>query len=363
MARQAIGEALVALGRYEEATTTLSAAYTLATAKNLPAQRVEALHSLALAEAGRGQHQAAFANLQRAIDAERELVSSQTRRYVTAVEAGYRAKQREATIKQLARDKAAALEQVRRERRLLVAVIAGLVLLAALLGLLYQQRRLRFQRDIARLEQQRMASQMNPHFIFNGLNSIKSNLIDGNTNGAVALLGNYSRFMRRVLESSIDQEVSLAEEIESCRLYVGLENARFAGEIVFLVDVEPELDTQDIMVPPLVLQPFLENSIHHGLRAKNGLKELRLQVGARRDGRVRIIITDNGIGRSAALANKARRSVARRSVGIDITRRRLQYFKRRQGQQASFHIKDLTDTQGVAAGTEVELVFGGQKQA
>ena len=359
VARQAIGDAQLALGRLNRAEDELQEAYRLATEKTLPEQQIRALHSLVRLEAARGNSDLAYQRLQEAYAAERALLSAQTRRYVAAVDASYRAQQREAQIAELAEANRRTEEASQRRTRFLIAVIVALALLAILLGALYRQRKLRLQRDVARLEQQRMASQMNPHFIFNGLNSIKSHLISSEEQQAVALLGDYSAFMRRILNSSIDQSVSLAEELDNCRLYVSIENSRYSGEIDFDVQVAEEVSTDRATLPPLVLQPFLENAIHHGLRAKEGKKRLSLLVeqasGKLQGDRppLQITITDNGIGRAAAARQAKTLKRQRKSVGIDITRRRLAYFAQRLGGRADIVFEDLTDEQGEPAGTKV----------
>jgi len=245
---------------------------------------------------------------------------------------------------------------IERNFRLAIAIIFGLTLLAVLLGSLFRQRRLVLQRDLAQLEQQRLASQMNPHFLFNGLNSIKSSLISGENKTAITLLDKFAHLMRRILSSSIDEEVSLREELNSSRMYVSIENSRFSDSVEFEVEVDDSIDQDIQMVPPLVLQPFLENALLHGLRNKEGRKKLGLKVSSPSgSGALEISIKDNGVGRAEAQKITARRAIKRDSVGIEITQRRLKHFARQHGRDASFRILDLIDEDGNSTGTEVIL--------
>lgn len=287
---------------------------------------------------------------------EKGILNEKNQRYVTAVEARYAAGKKEAEIKELAKENEFMRERERRNLRLSLATIFGLTLLAILLGTLYRQRKLVLERDLAELEQQRLASQMNPHFLFNGLNSIKSSLISGETKTAIGLLDKFAHLMRRILSSSIDEEVSLREELNSSRIYVSIENSRFDDEIDFEIHVDDAVDQDELTVPPLFLQPFLENAVLHGLRNKEGHKHLGVKVSSPANSNaVLISILDNGIGRKAAQEVVARRAIKRKSVGLNITERRLLHFARKHGRKSLLQIIDLTDAEGRPTGTEIRL--------
>ena len=342
--------------RIDEASSYLTEALATTKERGLLDREARALFLLAQLEEYKG-------NPNRALDAYREahaieggILNEKNQRYVTAVDARYASEKREAEIESLAKENELVRERARRNLRLALAIIAGLTLLAILLGTLYRQKRLVLQRDLAQLEKQRLASQMNPHFLFNGLNSIKSSLISGENRTAITLLDKFAHLMRRILSSSIDEEVSLREELNSSSMYVSIENSRFSDAIKFEVEVDDSIDQDLQTVPPLVLQPFLENALLHGLRNKEGRKELRLKVSSPEGSdALEISIRDNGVGREAAQKITARRAIKRESVGIEITQRRLQHFARQHGRDASFRILDLADEDGNPTGTEVIL--------
>jgi len=351
-----IAEILLAKKDLQTASSFLANALATSKSQGFVDRQARALFLLAELEEFRGKDSRALAAYRDAHAIEGEILNEKNQRYVTAVEARYASEKKEAEIEALAKDNALVRERERRNLRLAFAIIIGLTLLAILLGTLYRQRKLVLQRDLAQLEQQRLASQMNPHFLFNGLNSIKSSLISGENKTAITLLDKFAHLMRRILSSSIDEEVTLREELNSSQMYVSIENSRFNDTIDFKLEVDSSIDQDKQTVPPLVLQPFLENALLHGLRNKEGRKELVLKVSSPAEsGALEISIRDNGVGRKIAQEVAERRAIKRESVGISITQRRLHHFALQHGRAASFRIKDLVDSQGAPEGTEVIL--------
>ncbi|MGS0525604.1 sensor histidine kinase [Zobellia nedashkovskayae] len=123
-------------------------------------------------------------------------------------------------------------------------------------------------KKVLTLEQSMLRSQMNPHFLFNSLNSIKLYIINNEQKNAVHYLNKFSKLVRKILESSSMREIPLAEELETVDLYMNIENIRFSNEIDFKIRVDKNIDTHTVKIPSLILQPFLENAIWHGLSPK-----------------------------------------------------------------------------------------------
>jgi len=205
------------------------------------------------------------------------------------------------------------------------------------------------------LEQNMLRSQMNPHFLFNSLNSIKLYIINNDKKNAVHYLNKFSKLVRRILDGSSLKETSLAEELETAELYLNIENIRFPEGIDYAIAIQDDIDPERIKIPSLVLQPFLENAIWHGLSTKQGEKKLRLDVLRKDDNHMLIRIVDNGVGRSASEKIRESRVLKRKSVGIDNTKERLANFAK--GFQNGFDVEiiDLYDNQGSARGTKVVL--------
>lgn len=180
--------------------------------------------------------------------------------------------------------------------------------------------------QINELKLSSLLSQMNPHFIFNALNSIKQYIISNDQKSAVYYLNKFSKLIRRILEASTKKEVSLEEELETMNLYMSIENIRFSDEIKFSTNIESETNISSIKVPSLILQPFLENAIWHGLSSKKGKKLISLNITTVGKEFIEIAIKDNGIGREASAKIKAAKSINRKSMGINLTKERLENF-------------------------------------
>ena len=215
-----------------------------------------------------------------------------------------------------------------------------------------KRRQERFEKEAATLETQALRSQMNPHFIFNALNSINAFVQRNDQDSASSYLGKFARVMRSVLENSRHAEVSLAEDLEALRGYMDLERMRMDKRFDFTVEVDPALDPEYVMVPPLVVQPFVENAIWHGMAGKEGQGHIRLKVEAREKQLV-WIIEDDGAGRHAKKAplpeGTPTTAVKKTSLGTTITRARLDLVQKQHGGKAGFKYVDL------AQGTRVEV--------
>ena len=219
-----------------------------------------------------------------------------------------------------------------------------------------EQQRIIHEKDLLELEARALRAQMNPHFIFNSLNSIKS-LINKNENEKAAeYLTTFSKLIRTLFLNSDSREVSLHEEIETCKLYAQIERMRFGDKVDFGFDIDQSIDLKDIRVPALIIQPFIENAIWHGLVPKE--RGGRLLVTVRKNnGAIECIIDDNGIGRELSLKYKAQYESSHQSKGISLTRTRLELDKFLNNREDGIEIIDKLDGYGKPAGTTVILTF------
>jgi tetratricopeptide (TPR) repeat protein len=247
--------------------------------------------------------------------------------------------------------------QFYRNRNILIITLITIALLSIALYSIYRQRLLNNDRKILLLEQQALQTQMNPHFIFNALNSIKLYIINNEQKQAVYYLNKFSKLIRNILDVSKIKEVSLKEELATMDLYMSIENIRFSNEINYTVEINPNLNSDTIKVPPLILQPFLENALWHGLSSKESNKKIILTADKISETVVEVNIIDNGIGREAAGKIKAGKSLKRKSVGIDLTKERLKTFSEDYEDEFSLTYHDLTNEDGSPAGTKVSLRF------
>ncbi len=244
--------------------------------------------------------------------------------------------------------------KLRRDRTIWIVSSIILTLLIVLVYILYRQRLLNNEKKILTLEQDMLRSQMNPHFIFNSLNSIKQYIISKEQKNAVHYLNKFAKLIRKILEASRIKEVSLAEELETIDLYMSIENIRFSNEIDYQVEIHDDLDLEAIKIPSLILQPFLENALWHGLSAKKGDKKIALSVHKKGKNFVSIIISDNGIGRKEAQRIRKNKTIKRSSIGVAITKTRLANFVKNFDYTYTLDFIDLKENNR-STGTKVIL--------
>ncbi len=207
------------------------------------------------------------------------------------------------------------------------------------------------QRKAAEAKLQSMRLQMNPHFLFNALNSIQQMTLSGKTDGAALYLSKFSKLLRLILTHSDHDEVSLREETDMLQLYLELESLRFDDTFTYIIACENGLDKDEYRVPTLLIQPFVENAIWHGLLHKEGLRKLQITFSAADDDALMCTVEDNGIGRAAARLHS--RSSGHSGKGTSVGAERLRVLNQKKQQHNTLEIIDLHEKDGSPAGTRV----------
>lgn len=208
--------------------------------------------------------------------------------------------------------------------------------------------------QVAELEAKAIRAQMNPHFIFNSLNAIQEAIVTEKVDAAYDYLSRFSKLLRMVLDNSDKNFIPLNSELETIRLYLSLEALRFSQSFSYSIELEQGLDKDDIYIPSLLLQPFVENAIWHGLSNKEGEKKLVLQF-SEKNGYLECVIQDNGIGRkkSAEIKKSKLGSGRFESKGTKLALQRVGILNREEPGSASIETIDLYDATGEATGTKV----------
>lgn len=300
-------------------------------------------------------YEKAYSFYKKAIEGERKTFNDKNILYVNNLINKYDNEVSRNKIKNLAKENEIAKLKLLRNRNVLIIALVSIALLGVLLYSMYRQRLLNNDKKILMLEQEALRIQMNPHFVFNALNSIKLYVINNEQKNAVYYLNKFSKLIRSILESSSVKEVTLSEELKTMNLYMSIENIRLSNEVNYIENIDPNVNIERIKVPPLILQPFLENSIWHGLSSKKGKKEVSLSVTKISDEFIQIDIVDNGIGRDAAMKIRKNKSLNRRSIGIDLTKERLRNFANEYANNYSLIYTDIIDEEGNPKGTKVSL--------
>ncbi len=243
---------------------------------------------------------------------------------------------------------------------LLIALMSGTFIFRNLTlkrkneNLEHQRKQSELKLTAAELEMQALRAQMNPHFIFNCLSSINSFILKSETQSASDYLTKFSRLIRMVLTNSNKSFIPLEDELDMLRLYLDMERLRFKNAFDYNIVFENTIDSSNILVPPLLLQPFAENAIWHGLMHKEGHGTLNIALSTEND-ILNCVITDNGVGRDKAAQLKSKSANQRKSMGLQITAERLALLNKDLSEQTHFTIEDVVDSDGKVAGTQVIL--------
>ena len=207
---------------------------------------------------------------------------------------------------------------------------------------------------VSELEMQALRAQMNPHFIFNCLSSINKFVLKNDTDTASDYLTRFSRLIRLVLTNSQLSLIPLSDEIEMLRLYLDMERLRFSDSFDYNIIYANTIEPETIYLPPMLLQPFCENAIWHGLMHKEGQGKLEIMMSIR-DGQLQCTITDNGIGKEKAAELKTKSGTKQKSFGLKITTERLALFNNERATHNFYRAEDVLDLEGKVAGTKVIL--------
>ena len=211
------------------------------------------------------------------------------------------------------------------------------------------------EKTVLQLETKALRAQMNPHFIFNCMNSIKSLIQKNENEKAEDYLTTFSKLIRTIFQNTDKREITLHDEIETCRLYIQLESMRFGNKLFYMFNVDEAIDLKSVMVPALILQPFIENAIWHGIMPKEDSGTLTVTIH-KTDHTIRCIIDDNGIGREMSENNFKAQSSAHESKGVGLTQSRLDLDNLLNERNATVEIIDKKDSNQFT-GTTVILSF------
>jgi hypothetical protein len=278
--------------------------------------------------------------------------------------------QKDASLALLDKDNKLKDQQLKKQAFIRNALLTGLFLLL-LLGILIfrglalkrrnerlqnEKKQAELQQQSSELEMQALRAQMNPHFIFNCLSSINKFILKSESRAASDYLTRFSRLIRMVLTNSQLSMIPLSDEIEMLRLYLDMERLRFSDSFDYNIVYANTIEPETIYIPPMLLQPFCENAIWHGLMHNDVQGKLDI-VMSLQNGQLQCIISDNGIGRAKASELKSKSGEKQKSFGLKITTERLALFNNENTVRTFYNIEDILDKEGNVEGTEVTLLI------
>lgn len=301
---------------------------------------------------GMGKADSAIEYLKEAFNAELRSVSRRQQKEVAQLQLNLDLKEQKHKTQQLANQyKGQSL--ILRQQRILIFAFAVLLVLAIVLAfVLIRQRRLRALNESMELEQRLLRSQMDPHFIFNTLSVLQSFIRSNDNERSIKYLSQFARLLRVSLENSREAFVPLRQEIEALENYLSLQAMRFEGVFEYrITGYEGYEEDEEVMIPPMLIQPFVENAIQYGIQNLDTKGELLIKID-KEDGMILCRIDDNGHG----IGKVATGNPGKQSLSTHITRERLNILSRRTGRTANLEILNKADA-GIGQGTRIKLAI------
>jgi LytS/YehU family sensor histidine kinase len=301
------------------------------------------------------------------------ILNEESIKQVNRLTAKYETAEKEKEIALLTKEKEIQEKEARRKATRTNAIIGGLaaiLLLAILLFYIFRQRvrnqkmvtqknaeitEVSFKQQLSELEMKALRAQMNPHFVFNCLNSINRMILGGDIKDASGYLTKFSRLIRKVLENSEKNMVSVADELTMLKAYIQLESLRFKGKISYKTEIDKNLNLDSTFIPSMVLQPLVENAIWHGLMHKEKGGTIKLSIAKDQD-ILKCSIEDDGVGRDNNNALDNGSFMKEQSMGLKLTAERLKIMGK-IGLKRFIDIIDLKDENNEAIGTRVDLLI------
>jgi tetratricopeptide (TPR) repeat protein len=352
-----IGKLLSREGKHEEARAYFQKSIDLSLFWRFKSMLYEAYKALAADYKASGDFEKSLASLDKSLLYKDSILDENSARALAQTRAIYEVDRKDNQIKLLEHDKQ--ISELRTRRNIVYTLsTAGFLFMLAVGGFFYiRHRNLEANKHTLQLELRSLRAQMNPHFIFNSLSSIHRFIWSNNQEEASDYLTKFSRLMRMILDNTQHTFISLNKEVESLRLYLDLERLRCNGVFEYSITVDDEINDEEVMIPPMIIQPYVENAIWHGLVHKSG-KGL-LEINMMLKGRMLVcIVTDNGIGRKKAMEIKAKKGVTHRSMGMQVTEGRIDLIRKiNNSRDTNVIITDLEDEEGKPAGTQVTLTL------
>ena len=338
----------LALGNVNEAITDLEKALSYAETESSLQRKEMALLHLQRAYAEAGRYQDAYRTMLEYKTAADSLAGEERIRILNDIETKYETEKKEQQLRELGQqNEIAQLKLKQRTIWIIVVVILGLLVAAYIIS---RQRLLKKQQEALENRLLSLRVQLNPHFIFNALTAVQNYMLSGkDLREATRYLSNFAKVMRAFLEYNQEEKISLDKELNALDLYVGIQKLRFSNGFGFEVEMDDEMVPEEVQVPPMILQPLIENAIEHGIRnLDNGKITLKYEL----EGDSLIMkLSDNGIGRKRAAVENPK-AEDKTSLATRITQERISLLNRKGTGRYSLEIKDAN-----ADGTGTEVIF------
>jgi tetratricopeptide (TPR) repeat protein len=350
-----IGETYFSMNKYAKAQEYLLESYEMASTIGSKFQAEETARLLSKLNEINGNHAKALEYYKKASVYKDSMLNEKNMFHITTMEAVLDSEAQRDKITLLNQETLKQQSVLGRQRLLIVFFIVIVAVFISVTTLLVFQFRLRNKYRNLKHQQRLLRSQMNPHFIFNALSAIQVYVLENDVEKSTRFLTDFAKLMRQVLRSSNHDYISLKEESEILKYYLELQKLRFVTPFDYFIDVDKSLDWENVVVPPMITQPFVENAIEHGLKPidRDGYLTIRFRkVGLQ----VIVEVEDNGIGIDTAMA-KLDKPKSHDSMAIKITKERLDVIRNDSGGKVGLEIIDKKSINPFDRGTIVRIIL------
>jgi tetratricopeptide (TPR) repeat protein len=344
------------MGEWDEAVQNYQASLDIADALGLKQLQMDCNFELSEIYSLNKQPAVSLAHYKKYVAYKDELYSRETNRQIAEIETRFNTQQKEQQILLLETENELQLIRIYRSRTWLIIISIMVAVILLWVFLYIRQNKLKNEQEKNSLQRKLLRSQMNPHFIFNALSTVQNSIVSDQPAVASRYLAKFSRLMRSILVSSSMDNIALDEELITIENYLALQKVRFEEKFDYSIHVDEAIDPDEIKIPPMMLQPFIENAIEHGFkhRKTKGMLDISFQL---QEKQLMVTITDNGIGREKAAEMYRKDGKDYKSMATEITRQRIKAINRRSKNKITMTITDLKDENGIASGTSVRFKF------
>ncbi|GAB4291646.1 MAG: hypothetical protein Kow0068_16960 [Marinilabiliales bacterium] len=354
-----LGETYLQINDLRNSTENLQIALNIAVNENLNELKSELYYLLFKVEKAKNNYELALAYHELYSDIKDSIFNIQSSKKLNELQSKYEYERKENEIKQknlivLRQKKQIQIQQ-------LIFAISATCIVIVFLFIYFKlknrelKKRIILEKELGQQKQKLLSAQMNPHFISNALNSIQKFFLKNDIEKANEYLADFGALIRIILENSQKDSVLLTEEIKFLELYASLEALRLNNKFNFNIDIPDEIDISDIKVPPMILQPFIENAIWHGIAPLDKLGEIKVSISKINDNTILCKIEDNGIGYTKSKDLNKKYQVKRKSYGVNLTKERLNLLNKSNKNLISLKIIDKSELGQNTTGTIVEL--------
>jgi len=319
-----------------------------------------------------GNYKDAYLNATNYIGLNDSILGLKKEKAISEINTKYETEKKEAAIKELTQEKTISELQSQRKSVLIYSILAGILAIGLLSYFLFTRYKAKKQNELLKVqleeaqktieaekkaaesELKALKSQMNPHFIFNALNSIQEQFMYGDKLKGNEQLGNFTYLTRQILTVSGKKQIPLSTEIEILSKYLELEKMRFQNDFDYEISFSTNIDEDYIQLPPMLIQPFVENSIKHGLLHKEGIKTLKIEFKLNEEENyILCLVEDNGIGREKSATIKANNANKHASFSTSSIEQRLELLNSNLKLNNLIVYEDILDTNNEVTGTKV----------